>query len=308
MLNLRKSLLPFALIVVFACGMPNTSPPNEDALGTSVAETVLADITQEPSATSTPSAAPINTPTPTPTLIYLSPRVPSETPTWTLAPKLISPSPTPSDTPLPPVVKVKVTRPTHCRSGPGKEYEIVGSFLVGMKAEVVGRDAQANYWYIPNPYVFTDYCWIWGEYAIFEGNQLSVPFVTPPPTATNTATTVPTLSFKLEKSGFYACDGKRWMNFTITNQSDYTFASMRVVFTDISENVLRSIAANSFSSQVECQSPKATETILAKATGKIASPKLDYDFRGHDVQVEITVCSQQDLKGVCGTRRLKFTP
>lgn len=281
-----------------------------DDLNTVIAETIVFDLTQSaPPATATPpSVVPSDTPTPTPTLIYLQPRVASETPTLTLAPELVTPSPLPTDTMKPPTVKVKVTRPTHCRSGPGQTYDIVGSFLVGMKAEVIGRDAKGKYWYIPNPYVFTDYCWIWGEYAVFEGNELLVPVMTSPPTPTSTPTAIPTLDFKTETSGHYPCDGKHWLNFTITNNSKNSFASIRVTMTDLSENVSRSITANGFSSQVECNKPKAAEFLLQKASTKISGPKFEYDFRGHEIQVEITVCSEKDLKGVCGARQFKFTP
>jgi len=54
-------------------------------------------------------------------------------------------------TPTPIIPVVTVSQNTNCRSGPSTQYNIVGSLLIGQTAEVVGKSAFANnYWVIKN--------------------------------------------------------------------------------------------------------------------------------------------------------------
>ncbi|HNH27146.1 MAG TPA: SH3 domain-containing protein [Anaerolineales bacterium] len=307
-----KRLMPFmvSILVVLACAVPSIPIRNADTMNTNVANTVIAGLTQSVTATFPASSTPSETLayTSTPTLTYLTARVPSPTLTFTPLPGTDTAIPLLTDTAEPGLVKISVTRPTHCRSGPGKSYEIVGSLLVGMKADVIGRDPTSEYWYIPNPYVFTDYCWVWGEYAEFEGNQLAVPVVMPPPTPTSTATTIPTVDFKLLGSGHHSCDKTHWMNITILNESNFTFSSINIVMQDKVKNISRSVTYNNFPIQTGCEGLTWVETVPADASATVLGPKFDYNIRGNKLHVTVTVCSEKDMKGACSTRETNLVP
>ena len=311
-MSTSKRLVPFviSLAVILACAVPNIPLPKADAINTNIANTVNAGLTQNVTDTYTPSVTPSVTMsyTYTPTLIRLTPRVSSQTPTFTSLPGTEDAVSVATEVFTLEPVTISVTRPTHCRTGPGKSYEIVGSFLVGMKAEVIGRDPNFEYWYIPNPYVFTDYCWVWGEYAEFEGNKLTVPLIVPPPTPTSTATTVPTADFKLIGGGHHACDKTHWVNVTIVNESEFIFSSINIVMEDVTKNTSRSVTYNNFPTQTGCDGLTWVEVIPAGGSVAVMGPKFDYNFRGNNMHVTVTVCSEKDLKGSCNTHEINMVP
>lgn len=298
-------VLLMPIITALACAIPSIPLQGADTISTSAAETVIAGLTQNVTETFTPTSTPTATMTFTPTLIYLTSRFPSETPTLTLPPGTETLPPEPTETFS---VGMRVTRPTHCRAGPGQAYEIVGSMLVGMKVTVIGRDPTSQYFYIPNPYVFTDYCWVWGKYAEFEGNQLLLPVINPPPTPTSTATTIPTIDFKLNGQGMHSCDKSRWMNFLITNESNYALSSVSIVMRDTVNNVTRSISYNNFPITTGCSGLTWMETASPQSAITVSGPKFDYNIKGNKMHVTVTVCSEKDLKGVCGTRETNLKP
>ncbi len=86
-------------------------------------------------------------------------------------------------TPTPAAVTLKVSVDTNCRTGPGKPYDIVTIFRIGMTADVVGRNAAGTYWVIQNP-AGSGQCWVWGKYATLTGPTSSLPIWDPPATPT----------------------------------------------------------------------------------------------------------------------------
>lgn len=301
-----KRSYPYLILVIFlitACVIPGLSSP-----GAEVVSTVTTEIPQELPATFTPGITPSLTLTFTPTLIYLTPRFPSETPTETPRPGTETVTPEITDTATPGPVTISVTRPTHCRSGPGKQFEIVGSLLVGMKANVVGREPTNQYWYIENPYVFTEYCWVWGQYAEFEGNSLLVPLVTSPPTPTTTGSAIPTLGFDLKGSGFQSCNGTFWMNIEITSASQSIFESVKVEVFDKDKSITRVLAANNFAAAIGCDGLTVNDKVTTGVAVLASSAKFDYNFKGNAMQASVTVCTEDDLKGICTTKQIPLTP
>lgn len=119
-----------------------------------------------PEAQQAPAAANTNTPTST---ITLSPTI-TLTATNTLTPTL--------DKPM-----VSVSENTNCRTGPGKDYDIIGALLINEQAEVIGQSTDGIYWIIKNPDAAGD-CWLWGYYANVQGPIEGLAQYTPPPTPT----------------------------------------------------------------------------------------------------------------------------
>ncbi len=107
---------------------------------------------------------------------------------------------------LPPAtgdVTVTVTTATNCRLGPGQNFNIVYGMPIGQVAKVVAKNSYSNYWIIEVPGKPGQTCWLWGQYAVINGdtsllNEVVTPTSpaptktnTPKPTATATATTGP---------------------------------------------------------------------------------------------------------------------
>jgi hypothetical protein len=173
---------------------------------------------------------------------------------------------------------------------------------------VLGRDASSHFYYIPNPYVFTDYCWVSGKYAEFEGNPLLLPVVVSPPTPTSTGTPAPSLAFKLRGSGFQSCNGAFWMNIEITSESQIPFESVQVETLDRDKNITRSVASDSFAAATGCSGLTVNDQITNGAAVLISTAKFDYNIKGNLLRAFVTVCAQDGIKGTCTTREVALTP
>jgi hypothetical protein len=149
----------------FACNLQYVSPPTlsvDDQAATIIAATLQAgnengtDVPITATASSTPK--------------------PSATATTT--------GPAGTITPTYSVPMLTLRDPTNCRSGPGQDYEVLFTYLKGVRLEIVGHYPQENYWLVKSAESPTGECWLWGEYADVTGSYWVVSSVTPPPTAT----------------------------------------------------------------------------------------------------------------------------
>ena len=93
-------------------------------------------------------------------------------------------------TPSPSVPTVVVSQTTNCRTGPGTQYDLLGSMAPGQSATIIGKYTAGNYWIINNPNS-PGSCWLWGQYATVSGNLSGLPEMTPPATPTPTMTPTP---------------------------------------------------------------------------------------------------------------------
>ena len=312
----KRFFIPSMLLVIaaLACAIPGLPSGDQNALATSAAETGIAGLTQNaPTITFTPTNAPTFTMTFTPTLIRPTRSVtdthtpqPLSTGTPATLTPVLSPESLSTITLTP--VEITVSRPTNCRSGPGKAYDVVGTLLVDVRAVVYGRDPGNQYWYIRNPDVGPEYCWVWGEYASFTGQPLSVPVLTPPATPTATPTIIPSLSFKVKGQGMASCSGAFWMNIQITNNSTDTFKSIKIEMQDTTKLVNRNITNNGFANSSGCDNLEFEETILPGGSAVVSSARFDYNLRGSSLRAYITICSKIDLQGVCTTIKASFSP
>ena len=274
------------LIASLACFVPGATPmPDQNLLGTMVAQTVAAGQTQV-----APSVTPISIVTATPTLTF-TPTL-SPTPTLTFTPVFTS-------TPLIPLITVSV--PTNCRVGPGKVYERVGALLVGEVAEVVGRDPTGNYWYIRNPDVSGDFCWLWGEYATLTGNFAVLPMFTPPPTPT------PEPAFDLSYNGKDTCSGW-WVDLELENTGGITFRSISITVKDTVLGTTLNSSTDGFTEKSGCSGTVTKDTLAPGDTRIVSSPAFDYDPAGNKLRATVTLCSNKGLNGMCVTDTITFTP
>lgn len=209
-------------LAVSACNLPSSTPApagssGDEQVGTGVAQTMESLEAQPPTETKAPTNTPTKSP---PTLTATATSTATPTPTYAL-----------------PILSFEGD--TNCRSGPGLNYEIIGTYIEGEKAEILGKHPSENFWVVKSPYGEGD-CWVVGDYASASGSYLVVPTMTPPPTNTPSPPTAPTL-----QEYNYACnwDGSNTnMTMTMTwndwanNESGYRIYRNGVLIIDLGTN------------------------------------------------------------------------
>lgn len=124
---------------------------------------------------------PSNAPAETPTLAFTNtPALPTDTPQPTN-------TPLPTDTPLPtltftPSVPTVTTRdqPVNCRFGPGQAWVVISALNLGQSSQIVGKNNEANWWYIQDPLSPGRNCWVAASVTNASGNLANVPIVQTP--------------------------------------------------------------------------------------------------------------------------------
>src|SRR5258706_11517711 len=249
------------LIAALACTSPtiSISTPYASLIGTTVAQTIVAGLTQtiQPLIPNTGVGSPTNTFTPEP---------PTLTPTATL-------SPTPIFTATPLVPQISVSMATNCRVGPGKAYDRVGALMIGEVAEVFGKDSTGTYWYIRNPDSGGEYCWLWGAYASFAGNLAGLPIYTPPPTPT------PIPAFKASYNGLDTCAGW-WVDIQMTNTGALAFRSVSIALRDTVTDTVLVLSADNFTNNDGCSSSSTKATLDPGSNRVVSMPSFAYDPTG----------------------------
>jgi len=158
----KLTFLSIILITVLACNLPGTVQPAISV--NDQAATIIAATLQEQAKNG--GDVPI-------------------TATFSPVPQITSTiGPTLTITPTYSVPMLTLSEQTNCRSGPGQDYEVLFTYLKGVKLEIIGNYPQENYWLVKSKESPTGECWLWGEYANVVGSYWAVASVTPPPTAT----------------------------------------------------------------------------------------------------------------------------
>lgn len=294
----RRLLLLLFLCAGFACSIPSVAMPGADPIRTAAAQTVIANLTQAVTDSPQPSATLI-TETATPTVTA------SFTPTVTF-------TVTPFYSPTALIPQITVSVDTNCRVGPGRVYPRVGALLVGEIADVYGRDPTGRYWYIRNPDA-AGYCWVWGEYAALTGPYLYLPVFTPPPTPTPTFTPTLTITptpqpdFAIAYEGKDACAGW-WVEVRVRNTGSISFRSLVFDIDDLTTSQNQTALFNGFANVDGCSKTTTKDVLAPGDEFVISSPAFSYDLTGHDMVVNLTLCSQNGQKGDCVKRKIKFIP
>lgn len=71
-------------------------------------------------------------------------------------------------------------QPVNCRYGPSVAYAIVGALPLGRQAEIIGKNADATWWYVKNPSDPSTVCWLSADFIVTVGDVESLPVVGPP--------------------------------------------------------------------------------------------------------------------------------
>jgi len=72
-------------------------------------------------------------------------------------------------------------RDANCREGPSEVYEVVGYLMQGQSAEIEGRNAESNWWYLRPPDE-SSACWVWGGLVETTCDTEGLPVIPAPPT------------------------------------------------------------------------------------------------------------------------------
>jgi len=262
-------------IVSLACGQTATVPTvDPNAAQTAIVETINAIQAQ-----TTPSAVTTSEP-------ELS--TVTALPSFTLEP---------TGTPTIPIISVSVD--TNCRIGPGKDFERVGMLLVGETTEIVGRDATGQYWYVRNPDVGFEFCWMSGEYATVSGNYLIVLIQTPPGALTD---------FEATYQGQGQCSGSFWSDIRLKNLGGAWFKSMNITVRDTDTNTVRTATANNFAFNDGCSAPRIVDTLIQGVSVLISSPEFPYNLNAHNMSATIILCTELNMTGGCVTKTITYKP
>jgi hypothetical protein len=172
----KLTFLSIILITVLACNVPGTTPTLsvDDQAATIIAATLQEGLHNGADVPITATFSP----------------VPQVTATMGTA------GPTATITPTYSVPMLTLREQTNCRNGPGQNYEILFTYIKGVKVEIIGSYPQENYWLVKSVESPTGECWLWGEYAEITGSYWVVASVTPPPTATMSLPQAPTVKWE----------------------------------------------------------------------------------------------------------------
>jgi len=231
------------------------------------------------------------------------------TPTETTAPTItITPTAEPTNTSTPepgdfepPLVQVSLD--TNCRSGPGKVYTYEGGLFVGQESTVHGIDPSGSWYYIANPDLDDEYCWIWGFYAEMSVDTDPLPIFTPGPTPN----TVP--EFTAEYRELETCDGAWRVEFTIKNTGPVNIDSISVhVLNTVTDEQTGLSEMNNFMATGGCDLVYDEDLLFPGESGFTISYDLSEDPTGHYSYATITACTQENLAGNCSISEFPFTP
>jgi hypothetical protein len=253
------------------------SPGGEDTRAAAVGTlTAMAAGRQLP-----PAAAPTGTETPQPTVTF--------TPSITLAPTLEK-------------VTVTVSQNTNCRTGPEKQFDLVGIMMVGETAEAIGRNEQKTYWVIKLPANTARTCWLWYEWATVTGDGDALPVVQSPPTPTWS----PKPDFSFSFAGLAGCPMANTIKLQVTNTGNVAWESFHIRAVDLTTDADTSYSSNEFPGFPACgwtSVPAVPPGQTALAIG-YAPP----GSSGHAVLVQLHLYTGNGLTGTHMTGDFTFTP
>ncbi len=306
--RIGMSLFASALFALASCSVSFNPVFDESAFHTAVAQTVSVGLTRgyaSPTATFMPSLTFTASPT-----LYLPTPVPSFTETPASAAPLqtvISLPPSETSTPEIPLPELSVSVNTNCRSGPGRDFPIEGSLLVGESVKVYGVDPSGAYWYIANPDPGAPYCWLSGKYAMVNGAISLVPVFTPPPTFTPSPTATPQPAFRLTYVKMNGC-GDWSPEIQIYNSGQAVFKSALYEIFSVYWGETARKTSNGFAYFDKCEKKAEAQDLPPEHEVTITAPGLSRNPKGKRLTFTATLCTEPDLGGTCLTRTINFTP
>lgn len=256
------------------------------AVATQAQATLLAVVPTSLSPTST--LEPTGTPPPTATLAPTQPPVPT-----------LEGTSTPESLVPPPIALI--LEDTNCRSGPSIEYPVIFLALKGQDLKIVLDSGLSNYVVVENPQTPGQYCWLWTQSVEVHGDLSGLQAATPPPLPT------PAVKFTFAFERVEVCNGYS-LAFRVVNTDSRTMQSYKILAIDFNTDKRETTTANNFDRRMGCTISDRNDLLNPGETGFIYANGFSYDPSGHAFNITVTVCSHNDLAGVCETQATNFIP
>lgn len=283
-------ILSLMVITAQACNLPGSVTVTQTPEGLDPLAAAQLTIVAATSQNQTPGAVQVSPSFTPPATLTLAPAFTS-TPAFTFTPAFTS-------TPSFPYVTLSVA--TNCRSGAGKTFTLIDTFMPGQTIEVLGKDPTGQYWYVRSPNNQTVFCWLWGFYAT-GGNLGTVAMFTPPPSPT------PSSSFEVSYVGLDTCAGW-WVEFSLKNVGAVAFKSISISVKDTVTDVTLSSSSEEFVNNDGCLTSNSFSKLDVGETYTVSSPIFVADPTGHNIKATITLCTENTLGGQCSVKNIEFKP
>lgn len=286
------AVVSLLILLSLACNLPSMAKsvqgPDETArIEISVRETMTAMDVDAVSDADDQSGQDPDTPSETP-----EPAI-TDTPTLT---------PTATNTPTPDVAMIHASANTNCRTGQGTMFQWLVTLQQGEESEAVGVDTSGDYWYIRRPDIPSQFCWLWGKYATPSGPWESLPVYTPIPTPT------PGPDFKLTYINITQCTSNWLVQFQIDNIGSQTFESWRSKGTDNSGGLVNTVNKQDKFYHFQNCNILSSQNDLEPGEGSYLNVVFNSDSSGHDLTVNIKVCTEEGQGGDCYEKIFDITP
>lgn len=222
-------------------------------------------------------------------------------------------TPAPTLTPTKEIIKITINGNTNCRKGATTYFPVVTTLPKGTEVIVMGVNKAEDYLYVQNPDDPANGCWIMTQFGTLSGNIESLPRITPPPTPmpTFTPTPPPVPVYTVSYAGLTACGTGFAANFKIVNTGALTMQSIRIRNTVAGSATVLQHTSNNFT-QWSGGAEYLSQADLVKGEEAIVSTcnpgEFTDDPTNKNVSAEITICTLNDLKGVCTTQSLTYIP
>jgi uncharacterized protein YgiM (DUF1202 family) len=275
-----------------ACGSPTATPTTQVQLPATETQQTL-PTTAPPTNTAVPTNTQSPTNTPLPTEAFTPTQPPASTDTPTPVPSLVNTPP-----PVSSGVTATINENTNCRTGPTADYTVVVVFMSGEQAKITSSTTLPDYVLVEDPNNPGQSCWLWTQYVTINGDIASLPVATPPPPLVNF-----TVAFTLVQN----CSGYS-MEFKVVNTGQKTLQAYTVVAKDLTSHTQQTTSSTVFDYRYECAIKQAISYIDPGKAGYVYADNFTYNPAGHSIEATITICSHNDMTGVCVTQVVRFTP
>jgi len=199
---------------------------------------------------------------------------------------------------------VSVSAITNCRSGPGRDFDLVATLQAGDSTQVVARTTAPSYLLVRTPGTTSGVCWLWDEYATVLGDLSILPAATPPSTPT------PQPAFSVTYLNMITC-GDRSFRFEIKSSSDVTWRSLRIVITDTVTSTTVTYTSNDFKDYSGCTLTNTLVDLEKGETGVVvneAPADFSYNPAGHVMKAVFTLFENDGLAGHSESTTITFKP
>lgn len=224
-----------------------------------------------------------------------------QTPAATPLPATATPTTAASPSPTPQPLTIAVSVNTNCRSGPAANYDYRGVLLSGESANVVAASSVESYWYIENPDLPGERCWLWDEYATLEGDPSGLPRYTPEPSPT------PALDFVLFLNNIRECGSDNYVHLTFQNTGGTAFVSGQITLTDLDTGGQLYgplVDRHPFAAGPLC--PPDHGNYVGPGTAAYISIPFGASASGHYARATIRACTMDHAGGQCLTKTIDF--